>query len=209
MCSLKSQFNLLSLRCTNLTNSISIRPPLFPISHQKHATNLRTGSSLLSKVSITVHRHTVSQCTTKSDDIINNTILIQEVDPRCQNLSKGQNWTQVGTNEIDYSRSLIVGAVSVGVLLFLMGLDDQKALALGPEGPLAEEFWDNVRRYALYALTVSTGALYTIFLPIFELLKNPISAILILAILGGGFYLVSQVVSAMVGITDFSYDYSY
>ncbi|KAF4379182.1 hypothetical protein G4B88_010576 [Cannabis sativa] len=106
----------------------------------------------------------------------------------------------VCTNEIDYSRSLIVGAVSVGVLLFLMGLDDQKALALGPEGPLAEEFWDNVRRYALYALTVSTGALYTIFLPIFELLKNPISAILILAILGGGFYLVSQVVSAMIHI---------
>ncbi|KAM6601884.1 hypothetical protein CsatA_021493 [Cannabis sativa] len=207
MCSLKSQFNL--LRCTNLTNSISIRPPLFPISHQKYHTNPRAASSLLSKVSITIQRHTAPQCTVKSDEIFNNTILIQEVDPRCQNLSKGQNMAHVCTNEIDYSRSLIVGAVSVGVLLFLMGLDDQKALALGPEGPLAEEFWDNVRRYALYALTVSTGALYTIFLPIFELLKNPISAILILAILGGGFYLVSQVVSAMVGVTDFSYDYSY
>lgn len=90
-----------------------------------------------------------------------------------------------------------------------MGVSDQKALAFGPEGPLVEEFWDNVRRYAIYALTVSTGALYTIFQPIFELLKNPISAILILVILGGGLYVVSQVVSAMVGITDFSYDYSY
>lgn len=93
--------------------------------------------------------------------------------------------------------------------MFLMGLDDQKALALGPEGPLAEEFWDNVRRYALYALTVSTGALYTIFQPIVELLKNPISAILILVIFGGGLYIVSQVLSAMVGVSEFSYDYSY
>ncbi|KAL5574896.1 hypothetical protein UlMin_016595 [Ulmus minor] len=106
------------------------------------------------------------------------------------------------------SRCLILGAVSVGFVLFVMGFDEQKALAFGPEGPLVEEFWDNVRRYALYALTVSTGALYTILQPIFELLKNPISAILILTILGGGFFIVSQVVSAMVGITDFSYDYA-
>lgn len=90
-----------------------------------------------------------------------------------------------------------------------MGIDDQKALAFGPEGPLVEEFWDNVRRYAIYALTVSTGALYTIFQPILELLKNPISAILILAVFGGGLFLVSQVLSAMVGVSDFSYDYGY
>ncbi|CAN1260109.1 hypothetical protein LINPERPRIM_LOCUS10327 [Linum perenne] len=82
-----------------------------------------------------------------------------------------------------------------------------KALALGPL--MEEEFWDNVRRYALYALTVSTGALYTILVPIVELLKNPISAILVLVILFGGFYIVSQVVSAMVGLSDFSYSYSY
>lgn len=104
----------------------------------------------------------------------------------------------------------MVGAVSVGVMLYVMGVvDEQKAWALGPEGPLMEEFWDNVRRYALYALTVSTGALYTIFLPIYELLKNPISAVLILIIIGGGIFIVSQVVSAMVGVTDFTYDYSY
>lgn len=102
---------------------------------------------------------------------------------------------------------LIMGAVSVGVVMLLM--DQQKAMALGPEGPLMEEFWDNVRRYALYALTVSTGALYTVFQPIYELLKNPISAILVLVILGGGFFIVSQVVSAMIGVTDFNYQYQY
>ncbi|PKI60768.1 hypothetical protein CRG98_018851 [Punica granatum] len=112
-----------------------------------------------------------------------------------------------------YSRAVVIGTVTVGVAVFLLGVgaDEHhgRALALGPEGPLVEEFWDNVRRYALYALTVSTGAIYTILQPIIELLKNPISAILILLILGGGFYIITQVLSAMIGITEFSYDYSY
>lgn len=107
------------------------------------------------------------------------------------------------------SRVLVVGVLSVGVVLLLMGMDDPKALAFGPQGPLVEEFWENVRRYALYALTVSTGALYAILQPIFELLKNPISAILLLAILGGTIFIFSQVLSAMVGVTEFSYDYGY
>lgn len=93
--------------------------------------------------------------------------------------------------------------------MFLMGVGDEKALALGPEGPLMEEFWDNMRRYAIYALTVSTGVLYTVFQPIYELLKNPISAILVLTIIGGSIFIVSQVLSAMVGVSDFSYEYSY
>ena len=104
---------------------------------------------------------------------------------------------------------MIVGAVSIGFTLLLMGADVQKAVALGPEGPLMEEFWDNVRRYALYALTVSTGAIYTIFQPIVELLKNPISAILVLVIIGGSIYIVSQILSAMVGVSDFTYSYGY
>lgn len=97
----------------------------------------------------------------------------------------------------------------MGLALLLMEADVQKALALGPEGPLMEEFWENVRRYALYALTVSTGAIYTIFQPILELLKNPISAILILVIMGGSLYIVSQILSAMFGVTDFTYTYGY
>lgn len=103
-----------------------------------------------------------------------------------------------------------MGGVSVGLMMALvLGMDAEKAMAFGPEGPLMEEFWDNVRRYGLYALTVSTGALSAVFEPILELLKNPISAILILIILGGGFFIVSQVVSAMIGVTEFPYDYGY
>lgn len=105
---------------------------------------------------------------------------------------------------------VLLGAVTVGVALIVMGFDDdQKALAFGPEGPLVEEFWDNMRRYALYALTVSTGFAYAAFQPILELLRNPVSAILVLAIFGGSIYIVTQVLSAMVGVSDFSYDYGY
>lgn len=105
------------------------------------------------------------------------------------------------------SFQVITGAVSIGLLLLIMGQD--KAWALGPEGPLMEEFWENVRRYALYALTVSTGVLYAVFQPIYELLKNPISAVLTLIIIGGSIFIISQVLYSMVGVSDFSYEYAY
>lgn len=107
------------------------------------------------------------------------------------------------------SRAVVLGAASVGIALLLMGFDGEKAMALGPEGPLMEEFWDNMRRYGLYALTVSSGAIWALLEPIVELLKNPISALLVVIIFGGGFFIVSQVVTAMVGLSDFSYEYNY
>jgi hypothetical protein len=128
--------------------------------------------------------------------------------PTLEDVQRAQSMKLAVLENEKKSRIMIIGAVSVGILLLISGMDEQKALALGPEGPLVEEFWDNVRRYGLYALTVSTGAIYTIMVPIFELLKNPITAILILVIFGGGFYIVSQVLSAMVGVSDFSYDYA-
>ncbi|XP_030533441.2 uncharacterized protein LOC115743006 [Rhodamnia argentea] len=126
-------------------------------------------------------------------------------------IQKSQNQHSHRVSPDGCSRKAVLGAVSIGVVLVLMGFEDHhsRALAFGPEGPLAEEFWENVRRYALYALTVSTGAVYTIFLPILELLKNPISAVLILVILGGGVFIVYQVVATMVGVNEFSYDYAY
>nr|XP_010939251.1 uncharacterized protein LOC105058136 [Elaeis guineensis] len=107
-------------------------------------------------------------------------------------------------------RWMLLGGVSIGLAFLLLGIDGQQdALALGPEGPLVEEFWENMRRYALYTLTVSTGVIYTILQPIVELLKNPISAILIIIVMVGSAYLVFQVLSAMVGISEFSYKYGY
>lgn len=108
-----------------------------------------------------------------------------------------------------FSRSILLGAVSISIFVMLSDLCEQRAMALGPEGPLVEEFWENMRRYGLYALTVSTGAIYTILQPVVELLKNPISAILILIILAGTLFLLSQVLNAMIGVTEFAYDYAY
>lgn len=182
---------------TNLINSTSTPSNFIPISHlirPTHPPSKARANVLRQKlVSSSKSNHTSKP-------------LVLQLKPKCQNPAK-KEYFQFSTH--GNSRFLIVGAVSAGLLLFLMGINDQKALAFGPEGPLVEEFWDNVRRYAIYALTVSTGALYTIFQPILELLKNPISAILILAVLGGGLFLVSQVLSAMVGVSDFSYDYGY
>ncbi|KAK2993687.1 hypothetical protein RJ640_026143 [Escallonia rubra] len=67
--------------------------------------------------------------------------------------SSREDLLQVGSN--GYSRFVVLGTLSIGFVLFLMGVDDHKALAFGPEGPLMEDFWDNMRRYGLYALTVS------------------------------------------------------
>ncbi|KAL0926107.1 hypothetical protein M5K25_004497 [Dendrobium thyrsiflorum] len=113
-------------------------------------------------------------------------------------------------SSIELQRLLLFGGFSFAFALLLLGFDgQQEAMALGPEGPLVEEFWDNVRRYGLYFITVSTGAIYTILQPIFELLKNPITAILIIIVVVGSFYLLSQVLSAMVGVSEFSYQYGY
>ncbi|TKW35744.1 hypothetical protein SEVIR_2G395000v4 [Setaria viridis] len=102
----------------------------------------------------------------------------------------------------------LIGGITAGVGVALaLSAGAGPALALGPEGPLVEEFWDNMRRYALYALTVSTGVAYTVLQPIVELLKNPVTALLIVVVIAGSGFLVSQVLNAMVGNSDFIYRY--
>ncbi|AQK83738.1 uncharacterized protein LOC100275996 [Zea mays] len=102
----------------------------------------------------------------------------------------------------------LLGGITVGVTVALaLSAGPGPALALGPEGPLVEEFWDNMRRYALYVVTVSTGVAYTVLQPIVELLKNPVTALLIVAVIAGSGFLVSQVLNAMVGNSDFIYRY--
>lgn len=102
----------------------------------------------------------------------------------------------------------LIGGITAGLAAALaLSAGAGPAAALGPEGPLVEEFWDNMRRYALYALTVSTGVAYTVLQPIVELLKNPVTALLILVVVAGSGFLVSQVLNAMVGNSDFIYTY--
>ncbi|KAK6932856.1 hypothetical protein RJ641_002480 [Dillenia turbinata] len=183
----------------NPPTKVSNSPFLIPFitsSHPEHPSN----ASIPSRTSIKPYPKTKYLTTNLS--LINKPMLSKQQKPTSE--------IEFADDSSDgFSRLVIVGAMSAGFVLFMMGLDDQKALAFGPEGPLMEEFWDNMRRYALYALTVSTGVAYTLLQPILELLKNPISAILILTIIGGSIYIVSQVVYLMVGVNEFTYDYSY
>ncbi|KAI9162042.1 hypothetical protein LWI28_023210 [Acer negundo] len=186
---MKSQFHL--TRIITTTNPSFLTIPSKTTSYLKHLPPQQSA-----RLSV------ISRQTPKTRDIIKNR-------PLSVLLESKRDIFQVVPDGFG-RRFVVVGAVSIGFVLLLMGfVDEQKALAFGPEGPMVEEFWENVRRYGLYALTVSTGALYTILLPIFELLKNPISALLLLVILGGSFFIISQVLSAMVGVTEFSYDYQY
>ena len=98
----------------------------------------------------------------------------------------------------------LIGGITAGVALALaLSVDAGPALALGPEGPLVEEFWDNMRRYGLYTLMVSTGFAWALVQPIYELLRNPITAVLIIFVIVGGAVLTSQVINAMAGNSDF------
>ncbi|KAJ1291808.1 hypothetical protein BS78_02G345200 [Paspalum vaginatum] len=119
-----------------------------------------------------------------------------------------QEWPADGGRTCALPTWALIGGITAGVAVALaLSAGAGPALALGPEGPLVEEFWDNMRRYALYVVTVSTGVAYTVLQPIVELLKNPVTALLIVAVIAGSGFLVSQVLNAMVGNSDFIYRY--
>ncbi|KAI3921954.1 hypothetical protein MKX01_005643 [Papaver californicum] len=103
-------------------------------------------------------------------------------------LTKVPSKSTTKNNEIGLSSVAILVAVTLGVAIL---------------------FWDNMKRYSLYIITVSTGVIYTMFQPVLELLKNLVVVILIITILGGSFFIISQVLSAMVGVSEFVYDYGY
>ena len=84
----------------------------------------------------------------------------------------------------------------------------ESAMALGPEGPLLEEFWDNMRRYGLYFLTVATGGIYSILEPVFSLLRNPLTAVLTIVVIVGSLYLLYLTLNIMLGISAFDYKYA-
>lgn len=85
---------------------------------------------------------------------------------------------------------------------------DLRALALGPQGPLLEEFWDNMRRYGFYFLTVLSGGIYSLLEPLLSLLKNPLTAVLTVLVISGSIYLLYLTLNTMLGINAFDYNYS-
>ncbi|KAG0582169.1 hypothetical protein KC19_3G039200 [Ceratodon purpureus] len=102
------------------------------------------------------------------------------------------------------ARELAIGAV----VFALVCRPDEPALALGPGGPVMEEFWDNVRRYGFYFFTVVSGGLYSLAKPLLDLLKDPSTQFLVLITVIGTFYLLYLTVSTMLGLNDFQYEYA-
>ncbi|KAJ7256885.1 hypothetical protein O6H91_Y413900 [Diphasiastrum complanatum] len=65
-----------------------------------------------------------------------------------------------------------------------------------------------MRRYGLYFITVATGGIYSLVKPLADLLKSPVTAVLLVVVLSGSFYLLYLTLSTMLGIIDFDYEYS-
>lgn len=102
-------------------------------------------------------------------------------------------------------RELALGSLVFALVCLAL---DAPALALGPGGPVMEEFWDNVRRYVFYFLTVVSGGLYSLAKPLLDLLKDPSTQILVLIVTIGTIYLVYLTVSTMLGLNEFVYQYA-
>ncbi|CAI7733864.1 unnamed protein product [Closterium sp. NIES-53] len=102
----------------------------------------------------------------------------------------------------DLPSSLLSAALGSSVLDLhsSLGLGSATTLAFIPTGPLMSEFWDNVGRFVIYFFTVFTGGLYSLVKPIVDLFKKPTTAILVVLVLGGGFYITYLTLSAMLGM---------
>ena len=103
------------------------------------------------------------------------------------------------------ARELALGSLVFALVCLAL---DAPALALGPGGPVMEEFWDNVRRYGFYFITVVSGGLYSLTKPLLDLLKDPSTQILVLIVTIGTIYLVYLTVSTMLGLNEFVYQYA-
>lgn len=63
-----------------------------------------------------------------------------------------------------------------------------------------EEFWPNVVRYGRYFVTVMLGTGYVMLRPLANMFKNPVSAILAIALLVGGVVGTKVTLEAMLGL---------
>lgn len=64
------------------------------------------------------------------------------------------------------------------------------------------EFWANVLRYVSYFFSVLLGTVFTILRPLANLMKNPLTAALVIAGAAGLYFFVSTTVQAMLGLND-------
>lgn len=65
-----------------------------------------------------------------------------------------------------------------------------------------EEFWGNVARYSRYFVTVMLGTGYVMVQPLLAAFKRPVTAVLAVVGLGGGFLALRYVLNAMLGVQE-------
>jgi hypothetical protein len=87
---------------------------------------------------------------------------------------------------------------AAALALALLSLDAGAAHAEG-DGP---EFLSNVARYGRYFVTVMLGTGYVMLKPLAAAFQRPGSALLALALVGGGFVVVKFTLDAMLGLSD-------
>lgn len=78
-----------------------------------------------------------------------------------------------------------------------------------PVADLASEapIWENIVRYVQYFFSIMLGTGYVMLKPVGRLLKNPVSAIFVIAGIVGTFFFVKTTVNAMLGVEDlFEYE---
>ena len=63
-----------------------------------------------------------------------------------------------------------------------------------------EEFWSNVLRYVRYFFSVLLGTAYITIKPIGQLLRKPVTAVLVIVALGGLFVFLRTTLNAMLGM---------
>lgn len=73
-----------------------------------------------------------------------------------------------------------------------------------PVADIASEapIWENIVRYVQYFFSIMLGTGYVMLKPIGRLLKNPFTAILVIAFVVGMFFFVKTTVNAMLGVED-------
>lgn len=69
-----------------------------------------------------------------------------------------------------------------------------------------EEFWSNVARYSRYFVTVMLGTGYVMVQPLIAAFKRPVTAVLAIVGIGGGFLALRFVLNAMLGVQE-PFDY--
>lgn len=76
-------------------------------------------------------------------------------------------------------------------------------------GDIASEapIWENILRYIQYFFSIMLGTGYVMLKPVGRLLKNPVSAVFVIAGIVGTFFFVKTTVNAMLGVEDlFEYE---